>query len=219
MTLLVVPATDLHSLADRSSELVDWLVERREAGDAIAQCGFTGSCASHRAGRGHRGEFAGLDAGETRRAVDAGWRVLRLAGVEPAGFVAPGYGYTRPLHAALARRFSWWLDARRIQHPRAPAGGAPLAPVVSPSGWQADPRRTAVLRRRAALRAPLLRVDLHPEELRPRQVRGLDELLGRAAGRKAVTAPELAARVVGARGIVARARAPQRRDFSLTLIA
>ena len=50
VTLLVVPATDLHPLADRSSELVDWLLERRDAGDAIAQCGFTGSCAAHGGG-------------------------------------------------------------------------------------------------------------------------------------------------------------------------
>ena len=40
------------------------------------------------------GEFVGLDDEETRRAVDAGWRVLKLAGIEPDGFVAPAYAYT-----------------------------------------------------------------------------------------------------------------------------
>src|SRR5260221_13528795 len=39
VTLLVIPARDLHPLAERSPELRDWLVERRAAGDAIAQHG------------------------------------------------------------------------------------------------------------------------------------------------------------------------------------
>ena len=48
------------------------------------------------AGRGaaRRGEFIGLDGAETRRAVPAGRRVLKLAGIQPRGFVAPGYAYT-----------------------------------------------------------------------------------------------------------------------------
>ena len=123
-----------------------------------------------------------------------------LAGVEPGGFVAPAYRYTRPLHDVLSQRFSWWMGARRMYGPYAPGGGAPLSPVVSPRGWRTAPGLPAALRRRAALRDPLLRVDLHPEELRPRHVRGLEELLGGAAGRCAVTAPELAARVARRNG-------------------
>jgi hypothetical protein len=49
------------------------------------------------------GEFTGLDGAETRRAVQAGWRVLKLAGLEPDGFVAPGYAYTGALRRTLGR--------------------------------------------------------------------------------------------------------------------
>lgn len=37
VTLLVIPARDLHPLAERSPEMVSWLVERERTGDAIAQ--------------------------------------------------------------------------------------------------------------------------------------------------------------------------------------
>ena len=43
------------------------------------------------------GEFSCLDGEETRRAVNAGWRLMKLAGIEPDGFVAPAYAYTRTL--------------------------------------------------------------------------------------------------------------------------
>jgi hypothetical protein len=190
-TLLVVPATDLHPLADRSGELVQWLIERREAGDAIAQCGFTGRATTRGGGRAH-GEFAGLDATETRRAVDAGWRVMRLAGVEPGGFVAPAYRYTRPLHDVLAQRFSWWMGARRIYGAGAPAGGLPLAPAIVPCGRHGTAVRRRSLSRRAARRDQLLRIDVDPRELRPRQVRALEALLADAAERRVVTGAELA---------------------------
>jgi predicted deacetylase len=120
VTLLVIPARDLHPLAERSPEMVSWLIERERRGDAIAQHGF-----QHlRSGRAHRAdgpyqslrtlgtdretEFVGLDAHETRRAVDAGRRVLKLAGIEPRGFVAPGYAYTPALRRTLGERFHWW---------------------------------------------------------------------------------------------------------------
>src|SRR5207248_6043826 len=40
VTLLVIPARDLHPLGERSPELHAWLLERRAAGDAIAQHGL-----------------------------------------------------------------------------------------------------------------------------------------------------------------------------------
>src|SRR6266436_7517563 len=40
VTLLVIPARDLHPLGERSPEMVGWLSERRRAGDSIAQHGF-----------------------------------------------------------------------------------------------------------------------------------------------------------------------------------
>jgi predicted deacetylase len=119
VTLLVIPARDLHPLHERSPEMVDWLVERRRLGDSIAQHGFqherlrratwpTRLPAPARARRG--AEFAGLDDAETRRAVEAGWRVLKLAGIEPDGFVAPAYAYTPALRRTLRTRFRWWAS-------------------------------------------------------------------------------------------------------------
>jgi predicted deacetylase len=118
VTLLVIPARDLHPVAERSPDMVSWLVERERGGDAIAQHGF-----QHLRSRGraagpyrslrtlnadHESEFVGLDPHETRRAVDAGRRVLKLAGIEPRGFVAPGYAYTPALRQTLGERFHWW---------------------------------------------------------------------------------------------------------------
>ena len=98
VTLLVIPARDLHPLGMRCPQMASWLAERRLAGDSIAQHGFQHE-QLRRAGRArglllrsserHAAEFVGLNAQETRRALDAGWRVLKLAGLEPDGFVAP----------------------------------------------------------------------------------------------------------------------------------
>jgi hypothetical protein len=42
--------------------------------------------------------------------VHAGWRVLKLAGIQPDGFVAPAYAYTPALRRTLSDRFRWWLS-------------------------------------------------------------------------------------------------------------
>src|ERR1700729_2206525 len=92
VTLLVIPARDLHPLAERSPEMGSWLIERERGGDAIAQHGFQ-HLRSRARGVGpyrslrtlnadHESEFLGLDPNETRRAVDAGRRVMKLAGIE-----------------------------------------------------------------------------------------------------------------------------------------
>ena len=173
VTLLVIPARDLHPVGGRSPEMVTWLSERRRAGDAIAQHGFQHGYAS----RGispprmlmgsRRGEFARLGEDETRRAVHAGWRVLKLAGVEPDGFVAPSYSYTPALRRALAGRFSWWAEMLRI-HSAAPGRPAPLSPAWSiagagPLGRLVSP---AVMRACAMVPTSTLRLDVHPCDLR-----------------------------------------------------
>src|SRR5450755_2062293 len=40
VTLLVIPARDLHPVGERAPAMVEWLGERRMAGDVIAQHGF-----------------------------------------------------------------------------------------------------------------------------------------------------------------------------------
>src|ERR1019366_7255304 len=178
VTLLVIPARDLHPVGERSPEMVDWLRERRMAGDSIAQHGFRhvrpragGSprqllAAAH----GQRGaEFVGLDSEETRRAVHAGWRLLKLAGIEPDGFVAPAYAYTSALRATLSLKFQWWAGLLRVHlaQPRLEAderassqiGGVAPPPGPAPQrdhlraarGRRADEPGVSVRSRRSAL--------------------------------------------------------------------
>jgi len=173
VTLLVTPASDMHPFDRRSPELADWLVERRERGDAIAQHGFCGRGA---------GEFARLNERDARRSVDAGRRLLYLAGVEPRGFVAPAYAYTPALYAALERSFEWWAALREI-HRRAVAD--PLASTAVSLGRLTSPWR---MRGRAALGGELLRLDIHPRDLDAgRRVAALEHVLRGARQRRAVT--------------------------------
>ncbi len=193
VTLLVIPAADLHPLDDRCPALVDWLVDRRERGDAIAQHGLhhrrlgaggSGGL-SHESLwrlRGAGAEFAGLDMADTKAAVAAGRRVMHLAGVEPRGFVAPAYAYTPALRHTLAGMFDWWAGLMSLHRT---GGGLTLAPV----------QRAGTLGR-ALGAGPLLRLDLHPADLdHPRHVRAIEHLLRRAARtREAVTYDDLARR-------------------------
>jgi predicted deacetylase len=220
VTLLVIPARDLHPVGERCPEMVAWLSERRSAGDSIAQHGFQhvrpGADGSARGllARAHgqrSGEFIGLDGEETRRAVDAGWRVLKLAGIEPDGFVAPAYAYTSALRQALGIKFSWWAGLLRVHRTQpvtiadayehstpaatrptvgqlAPAwsltGAGPLSRMLSPS----------LVRASALLPTSTLRVDMHPADLQhPRHMLALEWVLARSAPRRdAITYRDLA---------------------------
>jgi len=201
VTLLVIPARDLHPIGGRSPEMVAWLDERRRDGDAIAQHGFQHRYASQgvspaRMLLGSRGgEFASLGEDETRRAVHAGWRILKLAGIEPDGFVAPSYAYTPALRRALGGRFRWWAEMLRIRSaadgPREPlspawsiAGAGPVGRLLSP----------VAIRACAMLPTSTLRLDVHPCDLRrPRHMMALERVLERAAPeRTAVTYQDLA---------------------------
>ena len=183
-TLLVVPASDLHPLADRSPELVAWLAECVEHGDAIAQHGL----------RDAPSEFAGLDARDTRRVVAAGRRVLRLAGLEPRGFVAPAYAYTSPLYEVVAASFDWWASLARIY-----VGARPERPTRAPALTFATAnaaKRAAspwLVRAGARRAGEVLRLDLHPADLdHRRNVAATEAILSRARRREAVTYDDLA---------------------------
>jgi predicted deacetylase len=223
VTLLVIPARDLHPLAERSPEMVSWLIERERCGDAIAQHGFqhlrSGARASgpyrslRSVGADHESEFVGLDPTETRRAVDAGWRLMKLAGIEPRGFVAPGYAYTPALRRTLGERFHWWaalLGLHRV-HPgaaesfRADTSGARaiagaerdlLGPPISLSsgGRLRRALSPALLRAGALISGTTLRLDLHPSDLEhPNHMLALEWVLKRSAcTREAVTYEQLA---------------------------
>ena len=206
VTLLVIPARDLHPVGERSPEMVSWLSERRRLGDSIAQHGFQHVRAGGPARRvlAHpnglrRGEFVGLDGEETRRALHAGWRLLKLAGIEPDGFVAPAYAYTTALRTALSVKFGWWADLLRVH-----AGAATpacshreplsLAWTLGAAGPVSRALTPPLVRAGSLLPTRTLRLDLHPADLRhPRHMMALEWVLERAAPRRAaVTYRELA---------------------------
>jgi uncharacterized protein len=204
VTLLVIPARDLHPLGERSPEMASWLTERRRAGDSIAQHGFRhahlrrGAFSRTALPARRAAEFVGLDAEETRRAVDSGWRLLKLAGLEPHGFVAPAYAYTPALHRVLPRRFRWWADLWRLHRPPGGADPGPAGPLAPAWGTGAEGvvRRAlspSLIRAGSLLAGRTLRVDVHPADLeRPRQMLALEWVLGRAGGRReAITYDEL----------------------------
>jgi uncharacterized protein len=153
VTLLVIPARDLHPVGERSPELVEWLATRRRHGDAIAQHGFQHEQLrrqrlTHRfyaPARARRAaEFAGLDGEDTRRAVEAGWRLMKLAGIEPDGFVAPAYAYTPALRGVLSTRFSWWatlLSLHGAHSLGAPTGACSLGASTGPTARAEAPDR------------------------------------------------------------------------------
>jgi predicted deacetylase len=212
VTLLVIPARDLHPVGERSPEMVEWLRERRRCGDSIAQHGFqhvrprAGGSARRLLARAHGqrdGEFIGLDDDETRRAVHAGWRLLKLAGIEPDGFVAPAYAYTSALREALSLRFSWWAGLLRVHSTQSQlAGGAQpqlvgsLAPAWSLAGTGRLSRvlSPSLVRAGSLLPTSTLRLDLQPSDLQlPRHMMALEWVLARSSpGRTAVTYRELA---------------------------
>ncbi len=213
VTLLVIPARDLHPLGERSPEMVSWLSARRRAGDSIAQHGFrheqlrrgelSRQTLTHARGR-RAAEFVGLDGGETRRAVNAGWRLLKLAGVEPDGFVAPAYAYTPALRQALAPKFRWWAGLLRLHgtlaDPHEDTRESPAPTWLAPSWSLASdnplrrPLSPALIRVGSMLSAHTLRLDLYPSDLEHRRhMRALEQVLGRAEHRRqAITYDEIA---------------------------
>jgi predicted deacetylase len=207
-TLLVIPARDLHPVGERAPEMVSWLRERRRAGDSIAQHGFQHVCSRRNGARrdmlarahGQRlGEFVGLDSAETRAAVNAGWRVLKLAGIEPDGFVAPAYAYTAALRETLGTRFRWWASLLRVHRARMIDGtGLEREPIVPAWSFEAGGPFSRLLspplvRLGSMLPGSNLRIDLHPVDLRhTRHMLALEWVLSRSEGRAPVTYAQLA---------------------------
>jgi predicted deacetylase len=209
VTLLVIPARDLHPLGERSPGMTRWLSECRDGGDSIAQHGFQHE-RTRRAGRSplgslplptsarRTGEFVGLDRQETRRAVNAGWRVLKLAGIEPDGFVAPAYAYTPALRSVLRARFRWWAGLLGVHRPTDDANG-PGGHLLAPAWGMGTTNRLqralspALIRAGAMLSRETLRLDLHPSDLQhPRHMIALERVLQRAASQRiAITYDEL----------------------------
>ncbi|MGA2469361.1 MAG: DUF2334 domain-containing protein [Solirubrobacteraceae bacterium] len=217
VTLLVIPARDLHPLSDRRPEIATWLADRVRGGDTVAQHGFQHfqrrparwSLPARPRFHSEAAEFVGLDASDTERALDAGRRVLKLAGIEPRGFVAPAYAYTPALREMLDTRFRWWAGSWGLHATGLAASDAgvravtatPVANLSAPAlglGSASVARRAispSLLRAAALLAGDVLRLDLHPSDLAvPSHMLTLEWVLRRSVPRRRpVTYDDLAA--------------------------
>jgi predicted deacetylase len=202
VTLLVIPAADLHPIGARAPALAAWLRARVACGDTVAQHGL-----AHKASGvapwprsvlaswqgGNAAEFPGLGPGDTAARVHTGQRLLREIELDPRGFVAPGYAYTRALRGLLAQEFEWFADLRGI---RTRAHGDVRSRALCLGTSTALKRRLSPALVRAAGRSPgaVMRVDVHPADFENAgHVSTLEALLARAEGRDVVTYDELLA--------------------------
>jgi predicted deacetylase len=123
--------------------------------------------------------------------VRAGKRLLREIELDPLGFVAPGYAYTRALRGVLADSFEWFADTRRI---RTRSFGDVKSRALCLGSSTALKRKLSPTFVRAAARsvARVMRIDVHPADFEhPGHVATLEALLAAADGRRVVTYDEL----------------------------
>jgi predicted deacetylase len=123
--------------------------------------------------------------------VALGRRLLAAIELDPRGFVAPGYAYTRALRGALADQFEWFADLRRV-YTRAGPLNAPALCLGSSTALkrQFSPAIVQAIARTSG--AELMRIDIHPADFDlPAHIRALASLLERAEGREAVTYDQL----------------------------
>ena len=129
-------------------------------------------------------EFIGLDSVATVRALDAGRRVLKLAGVEPRGFVAPAYAYTPSCASPCARGSAWWAGPWALHSTRAGAhrcmSGPPIA--LAAAGPLTRLLSPSLLRVAGRIAGQTLRVDVHPLDLAsPSHMLALEDVIRRGA--------------------------------------
>jgi predicted deacetylase len=214
VTLLVIPAADLHPIGARAPELAAWLRGRVAGGDVVAQHGLV-----HRASGtppwprsalaawqgGAAAEFPGLSREDAARRVATGRRLLCEIDLDPRGFVAPGYAYTPALRAVLAQSHQWFADIRAVRsrdgdvHARALCLGSStmIKRTLSPP----------VIRAAARTTGEVMRVDIHPADFdRASHIATLERVIERAhrEGRTAVTYDDL-----GSKPAAGRTRGPE----------
>jgi predicted deacetylase len=201
VTLLVIPAAELHPIGPRAPGLTSWLRCRVACGDAVAQHGLAHkatapvrwprSVLAHWQG-GAAAEFPGLRPGEAARRVEIGRRLLRDVELDPRGFVAPGYAYTRALRQLVGESFDWFADLGSI---RIRAHGPVRSHALCLGHSTRLKRQLSPIVVRAGARAVgdrVLRVDIHPADVAiPRHMATLESLLEHAHGRDAVTYDDL----------------------------
>jgi predicted deacetylase len=200
VTLLVIPAIDLHPIGSRAPALASWLRAQVACGDAVAQHGLSHHASAtpvwpRRIAARWQGdgacEFPGLRRADAARRVRVGRRLLAEIELDPGGFVAPGYAYTRALRRVLAESYGWFGELRRVW---TLSHGAIRAPALCLGSSTTVKRALSptVVRTVARAAGPLMRVDIHPADFdTPRHVATLEWLLDRATGREPVTYDQL----------------------------
>ena len=176
VTLLVVPAVDLHPFFQRRPDLAAWLLDCRDRGDTVAQHGFHGGRARRRSSRAsartRRGRAWRPAAGCWR------WRASRPAASSP-----PATRTRRPCGGSSRAGYDWWATLLRLVGRERETLSPALSLRRSPLG----------VRARAITAGRVLRLDLHPADFdRPRRVLALEAVLRGAADRRAVTYDDLA---------------------------
>ena len=202
VTLLVIPAPQLHPFPARSPELTNWLLDRVDAGDAVAQHGLqhrrtappsalTRPLRQWQGGRA--AEFPGLDTKATIATVEAGLRrahegrtCSRAASSRPATRTPDRCGRTWRSASTGGRRCSRCAGRAGRARPR--------------SAWDEQRNARPCVRIGAALSGSVLRLDLHPADFdHTRHVLALESVLQRARDRTAVTYDDLCSARAGFR--------------------
>ena len=206
LALLVVP--DYHGLGrmDRDERFCEFLRARERQGDEIVLHGFWHRD-SDRPFRGLRdwierrvrtdgeGEFSALDCGAARGRILRGLAVLRSAGWQPRGFVAPAWLMSPGTREALEDLPFEYCATRDYVVPL-PAGDPIAAPSLVMSTRSAWRRCLCPLWNGARLRqrqhAPILRAALHPTDIRYPRIADLWRgMFAQLAGRRQLTEGQL----------------------------
>ncbi len=161
VTLLVIPAADMHPFFQRSPALAEWLRERRDAGDGIAQQGFVG-------GR----TVIGREAAEH---VRAGRRLMDMADLSPGGYHAPSLGHALGARRELISSFDWWVAPGLWRAGTLLHRASTLRVDVRPQDFDRGPARIRALertlRKEAERRRPVTFDELAGERTRPEPAR------------------------------------------------
>lgn len=203
--LLVVPRWRRRPLTDHP-EMLAWLRDRAAAGHEIVLHGYHHAADEIRGGlvpnlmgrvyTAREGEFYQLGYGSARELLAAGRRELAAAGLDPTGFIAPAWllsGLARRAVSDLGFPYTTYLHGVELL----PSGVRIYAPGVVfslRSAW-----RKGVSLGGAPLwylvnrRAAVLRLAVHPDDVRDAAGRALLRRLVRAAlaDRRALTYAEL----------------------------
>ena len=219
-TLLVVPGPWREPVLSDAPEYGAELRRVAEAGHELALHGWCH--AAQPGGTGSRsltgrivargaGEFWTLDAAEARDRIDRGLEVLRAAGIEPEGFVPPGYLASPGAQQALAESgLRYWTSHfgvhdlhSGVRHTvvalcHRPAVGASGRPFGERSGdYLIEHSPQWFTRRKRPLRLALHPDDLHRPGLRETTLSAIERSL--AFGARAMTYSELLACYAGSR--------------------